>query len=306
MWLDSTCSSLANKQSKKDKWYNFEENIENISTWLCNKMINEIEESQTSTEKANNNDTECAGKKIRECINIFENINTLLVEYLKKEFSGKKIEKIKAFEKEITLDSYVLSFNYTDTIKLYTKNFTFVHGSINDDCGNIVLGFPQNDISDFCTGNYMRLHKDFQKEKLYFFRFLQEKKYEINKEVLEEFDRCAQGLLSGSGEYILGEHDVNKNVLEYIEKNQFSRTEDTYDYSNVEEIVIIGHGLEADLIYLERIFQNSKMLKLVKILFYDGETCEEISRKICTLRNLCSSQFHKKQHIDIMGILPLN
>ena len=89
--------------------------------------------------------------RMKRCNRLFDDISTRLAQYLRIETEGKEIDKIDSIAQEITNDTQVISFNYTNTIKLYTDKCYYVHGSIDEDKGNIVLGFPQNNIPDFVS-----------------------------------------------------------------------------------------------------------------------------------------------------------
>lgn len=228
---------------------------------------------------------------------VFEHVSDLLVSYLADEFSNKKIEKIKSVEEEITPNSYVISFNYTDTIKMYTHNYNFVHGSINDDRGRIILGFPRVDVSDLSTNEYIKHKKDILREKLNFLRFLRQNNYTETEKLLQEFEPHLNCLFSGKGEYnfpekkttdgvIYDTHLASEAIIEYAKNNNFLPAKDINDYSDVREIVIMGHGLEADLYFIESLFKRSVSLETIKLFSYKGEADNDITRKKRTLEKI--------------------
>lgn len=214
---------------------------------------------------------------------LFDDISTRLAQYLRIETEGKEIDKIDSIAQEITNDTQVISFNYTNTIKLYTDKCYYVHGSIDEDKGNIVLGFPQNNIPDFCTGEYMKRHKDYQKELLNFSRFLRQNCYEASHELSGQLEECLDSLYSGRGEYVFPKEPAHCRtdciVIEYARKNGFSRFDDGLDFAPLQEVVIIGHGLEADLMYIENIFAKIKNLRRVKLFTFAGEEQLELMQK---------------------------
>ena len=281
---------LKEEGKRKDDvtWYDFEENIELISTWMFRKNFRD----NRKQEEFENLDQTMA------CYNkVFERVSDLLVAYLADEFSSKKIEKIKSVEKEITPNSYVISFNYTDTIKMYTHNYNFVHGSINDDRGNIILGFPRNDVSDLSTNEYIKHKKDILRERLSFSRFLRKNNYVEVEKLLQEFELHLNCLFGGKGEYNFPEkntangmvydtHLASEAIIKYAKNNNFRPAKDKGDYSDVREIVIMGHGLEADLHFIESLFKKAVSLETIKLFSYEGETDSEISRKKRTLEEI--------------------
>lgn len=280
--------NVAKKRKNNVTWYDFEENIENISSWVFAKNYRDDLKKEDFKELE---------EKMACVNNVFKHISELLVSYLIDEISGKKIEKIKSIEKEITPDSHIISFNYTDTIKMYTNNYNFVHGSISDDNGSIILGFPRNDFSELSTDEYIKYDKDILREKLNFLRFLRKNNYKEEEKLLKEFEVHLYCLFSGKGGYdfpaksssngiIYDMRLVSDPIKKYAMNNNFLPAKDKNDYSNVREVVIMGHGLEADLYFIESIFKKAKSLEVVKLFTYEGEPDSSISRKKKTLKKI--------------------
>lgn len=225
---------------------------------------------------------------------LFDKLSHLLFCYLKNEFLNNEPLRIDSIDEEMTENSFAISFNYTDTIKMYTSNYYFVHGSIEDD-GNIILGFANGNVSCLCANEYMKYSKEVLREKLNYLRFLKQYKKENQKKLIEEFTPHLECLFSGKGGYdfplidtpnnlIYDTSNASTTLLEYAKINDYSLSCDTHDYTNVEEIVIMGHGLESDIIYITEIFKKSTSLKKVKIYTFENEKKEEISRKIKFLK----------------------
>ncbi len=111
-----------------ETWYSFEKNIALIANFLFRKD-NEGEPQEREIQRAND---------------IFDRLEGQLADYLKKEYLNKeptlKASIKKSIFKYATDDTLFISFNYTDTVKIYTDNYYYVHGSITDD-KHIILGF---------------------------------------------------------------------------------------------------------------------------------------------------------------------
>lgn len=272
---------------KNNDWYSFEEQMERIANWMFEKNL---------SEDVDLSDYEVLDKQMEQYNSLFERLADLLFQYLADEYNSKKIKQVDSIRKEFTKDTYAISFNYTDTIKLYTDNYYFVHGSINED-GNIILGFANGKISDLSTGEYAKYWKEVLKEKLNYLRFLKANNYDNIEELLDEFEPHLMSLYSGRGEYDLTEtFDGEKSVYDvsdmseplhmYAEENNYSAVRDNMDFSKVKEIVIMGHGLESDLFYIESLINAATSLERIKLFVYDKEKECSIDSKIKRLEEM--------------------
>ena len=80
---------------------------------------------------------------------------------------------------------------------------------------------------------------------------------------------------------------LSKQLNEYYElKNYFTKqmagiysNDLGIDLANIEEIIIIGHGLESDLEVIGEIVESCGSLKKVVIFTYSSESKQEIDRK---------------------------
>jgi hypothetical protein len=209
-------------------------------------------------------------------------------------------------KKEITESTYVISFNYTDTVKLYTSNYFFVHGSIEKD-KSIILGFARGEIPDLCSGEYIIFLKDQKKEELNYLGFLRQKGCENIKEQLNEFLPHIKCMFSGKGGYdfppkykATGEGYDTSNasplLREYAEENDFYPAVGIREYDDVEEVVIMGHGLEADKNFIKSLLVGLHLLKKIKLFIYEGEPKKEIDRKKAVLKELSNVDTIEEVH----------
>lgn len=269
---------------KKTTWFSFEESMHIIADSIFQKnFCDDLDQDKIDSIEFEQ----------EECNKLFSNLSNLLFEYLNTEYESKKgkIEILKNIKNEIGKNDYVISFNYTDTVKLYSQNIRFIHGSINED-NHIILGYPNNEVSDLSSYQYKNYWKEKMKERLNFIRFLKLNDIKSMKGVLEEFAVHLDSLFSGKGGY----EDLNytsEEIKQYAKLNDYKVSEDAlkFDYSDIKEVIIMGHGLESDLDCLETIFKKIAHLDKVKLYTYNGEEDYELHRKIDVLQKI--SNFEK-------------
>lgn len=266
---------------KNIEWYSFELNMERLIKW---NYKNEINSGGMNVDG-----------NLSKLNNLFTELERLLKKYLVEECSSQKVTLIESVQDCFDEYTLAISFNYTDTIKLYTNRYYYVHGSLSDD-KYIIIGFATGDLPCLCSGDSINFLKDVRKEELSYLRYLTENGCNNIIKELDKFKRHAVSLFSGKGEYDLeykneeqdtyDTTDLSSCLKKYAEKNRYAPKRESYDYTAVEEIVVMGHGLEADLIYLTGIFEKASKLDKVILYSYDGENGDEIERKIKVLKRL--------------------
>ena len=276
--LVRSCSELA-KITNADTWYNFEYTFEIITREVFEKSVLDFNDDRIGIVNQ-----------------IFKELENLLFDYIEKEY--KRCKEIQGIEIKSSIRKYVndetlfISFNYTDTVKLYTDCYYYVHGSVNDD-KHIILGFADGETFCLQNGLYSRYVKEERKQLLDFVRYASTKEVEIDDDLISEMQAHVDSLFSGRGEYDLPsgsdcgyDTSVMSNIIkEYAKDNNFELSKDKYDYASANEIIVIGHGLESDLRYLEGIFGSSRVNRIV-LFSYEGEPEEEIIRKKEVLHSL--------------------
>jgi hypothetical protein len=227
--------------------------------------------------------------------NLFAKLERLLSMYLMEEYSSQEISPLESVQACFDDCTLAISFNYTDTIKLYTDRYYYVHGSLSDD-NHIIIGFAMGNLPCLCGGDSIFFLKEVRKEELSYLRYLRENGYVNENEKLDEFKKHAISLFSGRGEYDLSykneeqnEYDTGElsfDLKKYAENNRYEPQRESYDFTAVEEIAVMGHGLEADLTYLAGIFGKATNLNRVVLYSYDGESENELERKTTVLKRL--------------------
>lgn len=263
----------------KENWYDFEVIYEKI----VNSIFKENFCGNMSSKKISNLEM-----KVKKCNEIFEEVTELLKEYLKDEMS-KKVNKLQSVEKEIGSDAYIISFNYTDTVNLYSKKISYIHGSISED-NFIILGFAEGNVPDAMEGSdYIRFYKEPLKEKLNFIRYLNCNSYGEQTRLLQEFEVQLKSLFSGYGGYHLmhdGDNIINlsREIQHYAEINHYYRANLDLDIKNVQEIVVMGHGLESDCNYISEMFRQITGLETLTLFTFPEENHDNLHRKITKLK----------------------
>lgn len=270
-----------NGEIKNITWYSFELNMERLITWNFQKEIGmgNIADNETIF------NLNC----------IFADLEELLKKYLIEEYESVAITAKDSVQNCFDENTLAISFNYTDTIKLYANNYHYVHGSLSDD-NYIILGLATGDIPCLCSGDYIHFQKDVRKEELSYLRYLRENGCNNVIKELDEFKRHAISLLGPRGEYdleykadepeIYDTANLSLYLKEYAEKNKFTPEKEPYDYKAVEEVIVMGHGLESDIFYLGEIFEEIGKINKVILYSYNKEGKKEIDRKINVLKGL--------------------
>ncbi|MDD3049254.1 MAG: AbiH family protein [Bacilli bacterium] len=91
---------------------------------------------------------------------------------------------------------------------------------------------------------------------------------------------------------------LSSYINEYGQINNFQSTRlDTgVPYSDIEEVIILGHSLKADIADFEALFPLLKNLKIVVLFIFNGEEQSEIIQKKETLRKLTSCPIIEKMY----------
>lgn len=269
------------------KWYEFESSIENAAGAIFSKQFDNSSNSEKYI---------MLEKEMEACNALFKEIKELLKIYLRDVTKNRKVRKKESLMKEFKSEqTYVVSFNYTDIIKYYSNQVDYIHGSLSDDL-DIILGFS-NDIPpmDLASGSYIRYMKEVQKFNLKYLRFLKANRdTEKLKERLKEFKPHLDCLFSGKGGWAFPirniegklEYDVSKaspSLLQFYKDNKELNFNSFSKYKNVQELVILGHGLESDEIYFRELAENINHLNKIILYTYSGEKETELARKKQTL-----------------------
>lgn len=266
-------SYCENEKDSITNWYDFEENVSKISTALFSKQFeerniygNHLKEIESEIDKFNL---------------FFKKIHYLFIEYLEQEISKKEIVKKSSVEHFLNNKAIALNFNYTNIVEEYTNNVIYIHGSLKEK--DIILGYDYRD--EPCLAQYsdMKWSKNFCRDALSFRRILR------TKYKLENDSEKYQSLISDLEKYFSFENDGRgiddergleisnynfiKNILHDIRKHSIP----DIDYKQIKNLVILGHGIKSDKVFLKKIVSACENLNEITIFRYNEE--EDLSFK---------------------------
>lgn len=208
---------------------------------------------------------------------IINSITQELCRYLKNETSKNNGIFLPNVQNYLNDSSVVLNFNYTPVAERYTKNIFYVHGSVMEN--NIILGYDNRNEPCLIDYTSMQRRKSYLRLSLEFCRFLKAKNIDSNQiEIYKQsFNSFLDHLTSPKGldhkDYIntLGGNLINEF---YLKNDCFNKIIIGYDidYNSIEKIVILGHGIEADIELLDSILKQCTKLKEIIIFRYEKES----------------------------------
>lgn len=265
-----------------DKFRVYCENEASISTWyLFEENINILTEKYFMLSMTEPEDFEDNRREVAQLQNVFTRIHHLLCQYLQQETSCKPLEKKQTIAHYLTKDAAAINFNYTSTAEAYTKNIFYVHGSLAEQ--DILLGYDYR--QEPCLAQYedMQWSKSLCREGLSLRRYLRKwhcpKK--VQNHIIDGFRAYQHWENTGRGL----EDEVTKFIPHYRFIDHFlkrlRKQNDTLriDYSDIKTVVVLGHGIEADQVYLSRILSCCDSLEKIVLFLYDGEPATSIKMK---------------------------
>ena len=245
-------------------WYRFEENIDRLTQELFSQSFR------------NDHDYELVQQTQSSLRDVFADIHNLLIQYLRNEMERHPVIKKPSIKKYLKRKTMAVNFNYTNTASTYACDVFHVHGSLAEN--DILLGYDYR--VEACLACYkdMCWSKDLCREALAYRRFL---KNELNFQTdSREYDERVEGLAvyqqyKHSGRGI--DEEVESHIPHYQLVNQFIQAYRSdgdipkIDYSKIATIVVMGHSIEADRVFLQKIIKKCTRLKKVMIFRHTGE-----------------------------------
>lgn len=264
-----------------DEWNSFEDRINEL-TYNCYQQLfsDALEQDEVS------HDAETINQ-------IFRNLHKYLLEYLNVVMQTQTTTKKRTISKALRGNVCAISFNYTDTAEIYTKNIFYVHGSLKEK--EILLGYDYRDEPCLMGLDMMFWSKSLCRERLAFSRYLRKKNYspedEIYRLCMQDIEKVQ--LLANSGK---GFEDEDWETLHnpHVLKDFFANNPHSYsdnfdhiDLSKIKRVVILGHSLSADEHYLSDILRRCTRLKAVHLFTYNGEPVSSLNSKKLFLLPFC-------------------
>lgn len=246
-------------------WYSFEENIKRLTEEMHNQSFREgCDFDVVSQEQV----------RLRD---VFIDIHNLLIRYLKQETESKPVIKLPLVKKYLKRKTKAISFNYTKIAAAYSCDVFYVHGSLAED--DILLGYDYRD--EVCLAQYddIRWGKIICRKALAFRRYLKNDlqlqpgsaEYDERIAGIEaylHYENSGRGIDVEVEDFIPHYQFVDQFMQAYRKDGDIPRI----NYSKVSTIVVLGHGIEADRIFLEQILKKCTRLKKVVIFRYAGES----------------------------------
>ena len=224
---------------------------------------------------------------------VFLDIHNLLIRYLKLQIDSKPVVKLPSVKKYLNRKTKAISFNYTNVASAYGCDVFYVHGSINEN--DILLGYDYRD--EGCLAQYddMRWSKSICRAGLAFRRYLknilhlQLGSVEYNEriaglEAYQLYENSGRGLDDEVETFIPHYQLVDQFMNLYKHSGDIPHI----NYSKIETIVVLGHGIEADRVFLERIIKKCTRLRKVVIFRYNEESDSSYDAKQNFFKPFCN------------------
>lgn len=261
-------------------WYSFEENINRLTQELFLQSYSEDHDYDTVRRDRS---------RLRE---VFSDIHNLLIRYLRQETECKPVIRIPSVKKYLKRKTKAISFNYTKVAAVYPCDVFYVHGSLDEE--DILLGYDYRD--EGCLAEYedMRWGKNICREALAFRRYLKNNLHlqpgsqEYNErieglEAYQHYENSGRGIDEEVETFIPHYQFVDQFVSSYRKDGDVPKI----DYSKISTVVILGHGIEADRVFLKRIIKKCTHLKKVVIFRYAGESDSSFNTKADFFKPYC-------------------
>lgn len=261
-------------------WYSFEENINQLTQELFFQSMSE------------DHDYEIVRQDRSRLRDVFADIHNLLICYLRQETESKPVIRLPSVKKYLKRKTMAISFNYTKVAAAYSCDVFYAHGSLSEN--DILLGYDYRD--EACLAEYedMRWGKNICREALAFRRYLKSelcllpnsKEYGeriAGLESYQHYENSGRGLDEEVESFIPHYQFVDQFLKNYRKQNGIPNI----NYSKIDTLVVLGHGIEADRVLLERIIKKCTHLKKVVIFRYAGESDDSFNSKANFFRPYC-------------------
>ena len=263
-------------------WHSFEDNI----NLLTDKFLQESH--------AEDYDYFAVQKKIDNLNDIFQDIHALLIQYLRTEIKRKPVKKLSSVKRYLNHKAKVITFNYTNVAEAYTKNVFHAHGSLKEN--DILLGYDYR--GEPCLASYrdMCWGKIICREALAFRRYLRDElRVDPNSsrytELTSDFKKYQSYANSGRGidDEVAAAIPNFDLIDQFIHRYQRSGAIPQFDYSKFKTIVVLGHGIEADRVFLSTILEKCTSVEEIIIFRYNGEEDASVNTKADFFKPYCNN-----------------
>ena len=261
-------------------WYLFEENINQLTQKLFLQSMN------------NDHDYEVVKQDRSRLRDVFVDIHNLLLRYLRQETESKPVIKLTSIKKYLKRKTIAISFNYTKVSAAYACDVFHVHGSLAEN--DILLGYDYRD--EACLAGYddLRWGKNICREALAFRRYLKHDLHLLpdsaeyreriaGLEAYQHHENSGRGVDDEVESFIPHYQFVDQFVKSYRKQTGIPNI----NYNKISTLVVLGHGIEADRVFLTRIIKKCTHLKKVVIFRYAGESDDSFNAKATFFKPYC-------------------
>lgn len=268
------------KDGSINTWYYFEENIAQLTQDLFVQSYMDSNGYEEDRQRQSN------------LTKVFAEIHRLLIQYLRSITESKPVVKLPNVKKYLNHKTMAISFNYTNVAKAYPCDIFYVHGSLDED--DILLGYDYRD--EACLAQYddMRWSKRICREALAFRRFLKHNlhlqvgssEYDeriASFEMYQDYENSGRGI-DEADDTIIPHFQLVDEFLNSYRKNGYLPN---IAYNKISTIVVLGHGIEADRVFLSQIIKKCPRLKKVVIFRYAGEDDSSFDAKVEFFKPYC-------------------
>ncbi len=258
-------------------WYYFEEMVSAITSKWADEELS-LYTGEDSPKKITQREE--LGADIDTLNRVFREIECSLSDYLFLA-TDRDVALIPSIKKELTVETKVITFNYTDVAEKYTDDIYYIHGSLKEN--SIVLGYPERSESDLINPAATFFAKIKLRELLNFKRCLMRQGINPSnsegEKLVQEMERQMQYLYGGKGTY----HEIAdiSVIQKYAQMNHFEPVllNFGFDIGEISELVIMGHSLQADYDILGKWLQTAENLDTVKLFTFENESEVSIQKK---------------------------
>ncbi len=259
-----------------------------ITTWYClEESIRILTEKLTLQSCAEDCNYKANRKQAEELRAAFQEIHVLLMKYLTQETACKPVTKLASVEQYLA-GATAINFNYTKVAQAYTKRVIYVHGSLEE--RDILLGYDFR--PEPCLAEYVDLcwSKSICREQLAFRRFLRKHRLRDKQTLLSGLEAYQQRENSGRGidEEVSSLIPAYRKVDRILRRIRKQGEIPAVNYRKIKTIVVMGHGIESDRVFLNKIVSACTRLERVVLFRYKGETDESFDAKMDFFRPYCN------------------
>lgn len=252
-------------------WYEFENTIKTISRKAFSDRVL----------------TDNANIKIAKINILFRQVKYDLLNYLSKETN--KEHNLSSNVKYWLTNSFIINFNYTNTVERYNHIPFYIHGKTHDRYA--VLGYDYRvEQCNYCMQETY-YSKKLQRDILEFSRFLASHSiyHEQMDKYISRYEEIEAEIESSRGHLEYTSTNYDNIIKRFRSERKKCAIIPGINYSNIQQLVIMGHSLKSDCHLLNRLFRKCKNIKDIYLFIYNREPYQSVKEKVEFLKRYCES-----------------